>query len=60
MKMWLHLNVLVRNIHHYFGAAKEKFKVCSSKMAANLSLLLKVEAGEQTGSKHLTSLSGML
>ena len=60
MKMWLHLNVLVRNVHHYFGATKEKFKFVRVKMAANLSLLLKVEAGEQTGSKHLTSLSGML
>ena len=36
------------------------FEVCSVYMAANVSLLLKVAAGQCTGSKHLSSLSGML
>jgi len=37
-----------------------KFEVVQVKMAANLSLLLKMAAGQHTGSKLLTSLSGML
>ena len=39
-----------------------KFEVVQVKTAANLSLLLKMMAGQHTGSKHLTSLSaaGML
>ena len=39
---------------------KKSLKFARVKMAANLSLLLKVAAGQHTGSKHLTSLSGML
>ena len=43
-----------------FWGDEGKVQSFTSKMAANLSLLLKVVAGQHTGSKHLTSLSGML
>ena len=38
----------------------EKLKVCSVKVAANLSLLLKVAHVQHMGRNHLTSLSGVL
>ena len=60
MKMWIHLDVLVRMSFIILGGRRKSSKFVQVKMAANLSLLLKVVAGQHTGSKNLTSLSGML
>ena len=58
---------LYMSVFRHFGGTKERFEVCSSKIIdtpmvkwRQTSLLLKLAAGQRTGSKHLTSLSGML
>ena len=57
--MWFHLMYVFPSIF-VIGGTKEKFEVCLSKNGGNLSLLLKVAAGQRTGGKHFTSPSGML
>ena len=57
-KMWLHLDVLVPKRLSLFWRYEGKARSCSSKYGGKS--LLNVADGQRTGSKHLTSLSGML